>query len=437
MSLINNAVSSLYAGQTPPPKASSKTTPTQWKISDGSFKGVLFHVAIPTIAANYGMMSQEIKTERRLQVSEKPGLDGAEVEDFGRKARTFSAEIVFFGPDYLDNLTSFEALLNEGTSGTLILPDIKEAVNAKFQSEGRRTTTETMTVLSLSFIEDNLISPVSSQAVTQSLAIAALATNNPAAAVPTIASKGNQIIAAANAATALLNNNPVLNAIQAANNAVVGVTSTINSVLNIARSTRQTIIGLVAESKNNIANLQAVVQQVMNFSSLLTLPSTTTTSSQAVATSTNSGLDSVDFQAVTAPQTSTVNGVDQVEVTASTQAQVSSMADGQSQLETLLVALQGNRQGLETNTSGNTTDYTAQSINMENFVIDLIQMIAPPPPVKVFSTIMSSLMEICAQNNLDPSVINSVYINNTQLEDILAIPPYTVVEIPSFLVLNT
>jgi len=434
--MSNNLIPDLISSSTPPVKASSKIAPTLWKISDGSFKGVLFHVAIPTAAANYGMTSQEIKTDRRLQISEKPGIDGADVEDFGRKARMFSAEVIFFTADYQDNLIAFEALLNQGTSGTLVLPDLKEAVNAKFQSESRRTTTETCTILSLSFIEDNLIPISITNATTQAQAIAALATNNPAAAIPTIASKGLSIIAAANAATTLLNDNAVINAIKAANNAVVATTSTINSVLNIARTTRQTIISLAAQTTNNIASLQSVTTALMNYTSLLTLPPGTTTSSQAVQTATNAGLDLVDFAAVGTPSVSTVNGVNQVTSTSTTTTQVSSLADAQNQLQTLLTDIQGNRQGLETNTSGNTTDFTASSIQMENLVIDMIALIAPPPNIEVFSTIVTSLLELIAQNGLDPSNINTVYLNNTQLVDILAIPAYTVVTIPSYLVLN-
>ena len=56
---------------------------TEWNITDASFAGITFHVAVPKAGSGFGVMSQDISNERRLQISEKPLVDGAEV-DVGR-----------------------------------------------------------------------------------------------------------------------------------------------------------------------------------------------------------------------------------------------------------------------------------------------------------------------------------------------------------------
>lgn len=403
-----------------------------WRIGDAFYKGFQFHVAIPAKSSGYGVTSQSIKTERRLQISEKPGVDGAEVEDFGRKPQTFNCDVVFFTNDYVEQLEKFESILNQGTSGELILPDMHTAANAKFQSEERRTATDTMTVLSLTFIEDIKAPPTATVASTSVLAKAALSANNPTAAIPAIASLCSTISQGAQSLTNTLNNNPVINAIQAANNSVVGVTSTINSVLNIARTTRQTIISLVKETQNNLKNIQAATQGLLNFTDLLNLTTVGAQSnsvSQPLTTAQSSTLASIDYKNVGTSTTTTVNGSQQV-VQGSTIAptQVNSFKDATTQFQSVLETLQSQKQGLETNTSGNTDDFTVSSVQLEKQIQTLLGIIETPPLSPVYSDITMSLAEICFLNGKTVEDIDTVYQNNNNvLTDILTVPAFTIV----------
>jgi len=107
---------------------------SQRNFTDGSFKDYRFHIATPTFATPHGVRSITKVDNRRLQKIKRPLTEGDDVHDFGRDARTFSAEIVFFGPNYLNEFYSFRAKCDEGTAGKLILPDQPEAILAMYSN---------------------------------------------------------------------------------------------------------------------------------------------------------------------------------------------------------------------------------------------------------------------------------------------------------------
>jgi len=76
-----------------------------------SFRGVQFDV-----------MRTRDGRRRSTARHEYPYIDGADIEDLGAGARSFSLSAVFWGDDYDDRLRAFIAVLDQGGSGELIHP---------------------------------------------------------------------------------------------------------------------------------------------------------------------------------------------------------------------------------------------------------------------------------------------------------------------------
>ncbi|WP_083370053.1 DNA circularization protein [Chromobacterium sphagni] len=78
---------------------------------DASFRGVRFDC----------LRSQD-SAQRDQAVHEYPYLDGADVEDLGRKARKVSLSVMFWGKDYQHRLRQFIAALDTAGPGELVHP---------------------------------------------------------------------------------------------------------------------------------------------------------------------------------------------------------------------------------------------------------------------------------------------------------------------------
>jgi prophage DNA circulation protein len=400
-----------------------------WNVTDGSYKGLSFHVAVPktNYASAYGLTSQSVTDERRLQISEKPLVDGAEVEDFGRKPRMFSAEVIFFGSDYAKDLKAFQDKLNEGTTGVLILPDLNEAVNAKFQRSTRRTSASdgNATMLSVAWVEDISKEKVKNPLRTQEEAQAALASGNQVSALPTVADQANTVSKAAQAASNALTNNPILKAISAAENAVTTSRVTINSVLNVPKNTRSEILSATARVNGEIAGLQSAVEGIKSYVDNLGLGLT-----QSSPTRYNTGLGQSDYKSVDQVSTTVVGGSQQVVVKAApVQTPIASFPEAIKKLQDKSDTISKGKAELEAKTMGSTSDFTKSVVQLVNAVADLIAIISPLPTKQVLTTSQTSLIEICFENGLTVNDIEAVQKKNTFLTDILDVPRFTVINI--------
>lgn len=394
-----------------------------WKITDGTFKGFKFHVATPK-NVNFGMTSQEVTDERRLQVSERALVNGGDVEDFGAKPRPLSAEVIFFGEDYQTQLKEFMRVLNEGTTGVLILPDLDEAVRAKFQKSVRRTSTDTSTVLSVSWIEDRSEVINATDAASAIQAQAALQGGNPAQAIPTIQEQAAKATAKANSALDKLNNNSFVKALQEAEKSVTNTRVAINSALNIPRVARQNIISTVGRINGEINGLKSAINGLLNFSDLLVIGLSFTNPTRV-----NSGLGRVDFAEVEAPVTTQVVGNSQVVTTPQDNKEYGSFKEASQEISQIADTLAELDTELEESTGGNTEDFSAESVALLNTVKDLLFILEERPTAQVFSSINQSLMEICHNNGLPVDDMERVYRLNTNIQDPLDIPAFTVINI--------
>jgi prophage DNA circulation protein len=398
----------------------------EWNITDGSFQGLTFHVAVSKPNSSFGMMSQDITNERRLQISEKPRVDGAEIEDFGRKPRVLTAEIIFFGLNYQADLRTFEDALNQGKSGVLILPDLDEAVYAKYQRHSRKTSHQdgSSTMLSVTWVEDRTTQVLKSN-LGQKATLAELRASAQKGASEDVQDALSNAQKNADAAQKALSANTYLNLIAKAERQVVKVTTDINSVLNIPKALKQDIISSQQRMASELANLQAALKGAQNFTSLLSLafllPSPTPS---------NTTVGAIDFTTVDQPITAIVTGTSEV-----VQAPVVQTPNIQSYTEatahvggsTAIIA-ETNRK-LETSTQGKTADVSKAVVKLVNSVKDLLVIIESDSTKLVMTDVQTTLLEVCFKNGLPVSDIDRVYKLNTQLNDILNIAPFTVVSL--------
>jgi len=397
---------------------------TNWNITDGSFKSVRFHVAIPkkNYTTGFGAVSQEVVTERRLQISDKALIDGSQVEDFGRKARTFNAEVVFFGNDYRNDLATFEKTLNKGTSGKLILPDLDEVVWAKFQRQSRKTTAQDggSTILSISWIEDidnkgNLLDDLNSKKKSISTIEKFLADTHAAMnAVQDLALGTQDLIA----------NNVIISAIKEAESLVTTARVTINSVTNISRNTREMIISLEKSLTNTITGLHSAVDGIREMVDQLKNKFT-----KKSATQYNSNLSALDFKNPSTTTSTSISNDQKVNIITTTKTQVQDNKEAVKLLKDFAKSIRETQKTLEAQTQGATKDVTLGGIQLVNQINDLIALLNNESTTQVVTMNNTSLLEVCFENGKTINDIDDVYELNRNLTDILDIPRYTVINL--------
>ncbi|RYZ79401.1 MAG: hypothetical protein EOP06_27275 [Proteobacteria bacterium] len=84
---------------------------------------------------------------------------------------------------------------------------------------------------------------------------------------------------------------------------------------------------------------------------------------------------------------------------------------------------------LEEASSGAVPEFSTSAVQLVNAVKDLVGLIAAPSTIQVMTNTRVSLIEVCFRNGLDVSELDRVYQLNTQLDDLLDIPPYTVINL--------
>jgi prophage DNA circulation protein len=392
---------------------------TEWKISDGSFKGFSFHTAKPNKNVNFGAISQDVTVERRIQITERALLDGADVEDFGKKARTFSVDVLFFGGDYQDRVDAFDKVLNEGTTGKLILPDLSEAVFAKFTKYGRKTTSTDggVTVLNVNFIEDRTTkSSVGINVDNLKLADAQLEKGS---TPQDIASKSNLN------ASDLLNkvrNNEYLKKIENQRTAINSVSATINQQVSAIKQTIFTVTEARSALALSVSNLKASINAALSF--LDSLKPTNTSSGSAALTAYTSDLVAADFtESTSLVKTQTVT--DEPEPTFNKD--FSSTADTIKGLTAALNDLVASNASLESATNGKTKDVSAANVSLINSVRELIDSIDSQSATSYLTQADTSLLEVMFRNGLTVDQVQRIYKLNTHIVDPFNIPALTVV----------
>lgn len=394
----------------------------EWKITDGSFKNFSFHVATPNPNVNFGITGQDISVERRIQTTERALLDGGDVEDFGKKPRNFSVDVLFFGGDYQQRVKDFDAILNQGTTGKLILPDLDEAIYAKFVKYGRKTSAADggTTLINVSFIEDR----------TSKAGVAINVDNLKLADAGLVAARTPQDIAAqstfdANSVLSSVQNNEYLKKIDTQRTAINSVSATINQQVSALKQTIATVTDAKSGLQLAVVNFQATITSALAFIQQI-FPVAVGAATTIAVGSYVSDLGASDFREPTS-SVSTQTVASEELPTATFNKSFISVSDTIKGLMAAMNDLVTSNGTLEVATNGKSKDVSESNIVLINSIRDLIAALESTSSTAYLTTLDTSLLEVMFRNGIDVGEVQRIYKLNTQLGDPLYIPAMTVV----------
>lgn len=389
----------------------------EWKqLTDGSYKGFTFAVALPKKDKGHGLRSKETTHERKLQIVDRPLVDGSGTNDFGRKGRVFSAEIIFHGNNYNTDFQAFLKILNQGTPGVLTLPDEPQSVNASYQrmSEKTQVGESNSKSVNITWVESDETAAVfvdSKVAGPKSILESAAA------------SKG--FLAAAAAA---VNNNPILAAIRTAESGLSTVRSAVNAVTSLVAGVKNRIAQIDAEVRGTIGQIIDAINTITN---LLGATSSTQTSTFSAAIDPITGQRTADFSEPdqVTPQVSPLANTQNAPTTAITIGAILSPAAALSAINALSAVLQADRDSLVELTSGRTGDVHVALTAVLSSLQDFKTSIQATSTMQVVVPMEMSLMEILFQNGKTIDQVDDVYRQNRQITDPLVVSAGTVINL--------
>lgn len=408
----------------------------QWKITDGIFDGFKFNVAVAQ-GEKYGTTDVDTKVDRRIQESESALIDGADITDFGRKARSFDVTVVFFGEDYRDQVKKFEDVLNKGTSGVLVLPDADQAYLAKVKSYSKKTSVADGSVLtmSVSWIEDNgTIKASGDLAIKQAELDAARANiqdGNATDAIGTAQSLSAKVNGYADSARSALNENQYLNDARRSLAGGAAFNSGLAGILNVPKQSIAQLVSISDAALGNNDSIKATVSGFLSFLDSFKQKSSTSAAAGAdlAPLRFNSGVGFADFEEPDTVTTAVISGNQTVVVVKNEAEKIDSFKTASALLKAQVKDVEANNTEMEALSRGQTSEYRTNIIYMINAMKDLINLIDDKPTQYVFSSIDSSLIEIMFANGVSLDQLERVHILNRGLLDIVDIPAMTVIGI--------
>lgn len=386
----------------------------QWiGLTNGSYKGVMFHYATPQGAKAHGATSGQIHSGRRLQVSERAGVDGGRIRDFGGKADQHILDVIFFGPNYIQDWDNFKAILNEGTAGPLILPTETNIVNAFYSdsTEKSQVGEGSSKTIQITWIEDN----------------------TPAADVTVdlgdVASSKSAIDSAIQGVASALSNNPFLQAVQATNTAL----STVRNAVNVVLTLQQGVQNQIKQLQANIAGTIALVQQGINSIDSIFGSSTTSATAASTGTTLVDAVTGLPFSSVTdVPATPTsplfTPPTDASAVVIPIQ-NTDSEAGATALINTFVATLQSQQSQMVDLGGARTTDIKISITTLINSLTKYLPFIQPEPSVNIQVLMELSLLEIIFQSQGSIDSYAETYKKNPWIDDPLILPPGSVVTI--------
>jgi hypothetical protein len=379
-------------------------------ITRGSFRGVDFHIEIPTTERGHGVSSREITTERRLQITKRPLKDGSPVRDFGGDSRVFSAEIHFFGPNYVEDFAKFETILNEGKPGTLILPD-HPAVSAYFWKMTDKAGVEDGKIVSVSWVEDSTTTPG------EGLVTAA----------KTPGENKGLIDSATAALGSALKNNPFLAAVRGVESGLSTVRKSVNTVLALEEGVRNRIIQVQANITGTIDLVKQGIDQITSFRIDL-FPQKAKTSRQ-LGTDPETGQKIADFSSpdtapaivdpLAKPSAAPVLGAELRNLDSDSGAELF--------ITKLIDSIKADRDTLVADSAGKADDVAAGMTALSNSLGAFLTSLKIANRRQVIVPSEMSLMEVMFQNGVSLDELEAVHSKNLSIDDILVIPAGTLV----------
>lgn len=388
----------------------------EWKnLNDGSFKGFTFAVAVPQKNKGHGVISRETVHERKLQIVDRPLTDGSDTNDFGRKGRVHSAEIIFHGTNYRADFESFLKLCDEGTPGVLSLPD-KPSVMASYQRMSERAEHGGSNSLTchVTWVESTQTQSVFASSGPKTIV------------VPDVTATANLSKSFAQSAIDAVNSNPVLAAIRSAETGLSQVRSVVNAVTSLAEGVRNRIAAIDAEVRGTLSQIKDAVDEISTLFGV------------------SPGGQGVVFAAaidvVTGQRTGNFSEPDQVTPAPdplvatrnppTTSVQLGAILSPSAALvaiDKLSQHLASSRDDLTSNTSGRTDEVQKALTAVVGGLSDLRAVIAATPTHQVVVPAEMSLMEILFANGRSVDEVDTVYGQNRHITDPLVVQATTVI----------
>lgn len=391
-----------------------------FEITNGKFKGFDFHIANPIKGGDtQGVTNVQVQKRRRVQVIKRPFVDGARTKDLGADPRQITLDIIFFGPNYLTRLKDFERVLDEGTSGELILPDDPEAINATFVSmdkTSRANETRSKTVR-VTFIEDQVV----------------LATDQAVGAAEGFLPKGlvsigNDLNDAVSTANEVLENNSLIATVRQIESLTGNASNAFINAVGLTDQVRGRVLTTVANLQNSFNTIIRAKDQLL--------------AQFGVSDSRGSGFtggvidedtgNTVQSLSGDTPEPSEVDPLAVPDTQPDSEVELSSTEtsdDLNSFRDQMITFLEGQTEQLAADSDGRTDDVSDSTTGVINLLRDLIAATTPTDPRLVQTPVDMSLAEVLFYNGIPLENINDVYRQNTFIEDIMDIPRGTVIEL--------
>jgi hypothetical protein len=389
------------------------------KLTGGSFKNVPFHVAIPSRDQQYGVESEEMTLERRLQFIKRPLRDGAGVRDWGAEPETFVAVIEFFGVKHHDTAEAFLQVLNEGTPGPLILPTIGKAVLAYFWKRTRATRYQDGNAIRVTV---TWVAAAEVQTTGTGQASASTST------LPTVDQAKATLDSDISNALGVLQDNPLLSAVRTFEGGVSKVRSAVNAVLTLEQGVRSRIATLEAEVKGTIALIKGAIAEIHSIFSPSSA-SNAPTGAGSLGTNSQTGQTVTNFaepDVIPAPANPLAPPAPVSTVTLPTQDLGS--AGGVSNFGDAAAAVViPRRDELAGISVGRTEDVSRALTQMLNSLAAYVQAVVGQAPLSFTVPMDMSLGEVLFLNGLDQGQLREIHRKNPQVDDPFLVPSGTVV----------
>jgi|TARA_Y100000034_G_C6910517_1_gene424645 hypothetical protein len=392
---------------------------SEWKeITDGLYKGYRFHISNPIKGGQvHGVSSIQQKVGRRIQQIQRPFVDGGRVKDLAREQGIYTVSIIFFGDNYLRELESFEAILNEGTSGTLILPDEPRAIQASFKSMDKSSGVgeSGSKTIQVTWVEDSF----------DAFQARGAAQGYIPKSITEAASSLTKFVARAKD---VINNNQVIGTIRQiesitgdASNAFISAVGLTDQVRGRALTTVANLTGALdgaIDAQERLLELFGVSDEpASGFSGTAVDPESGNPVSDGLADD-----DVATFE----------DPIDEPDVEPDQSVDITSLEtrDGLNAFQASVIGLlDKSTETLSVDTKGRVDDIKRSLVPVKNAIRDLVRAANPNEARRVQTPSDLSLAEILFFNDVGLENLEDVYERNQSIDDILLVPKGTVVEL--------
>lgn len=392
---------------------SPKTNAADRVFTDGTFKGYTFHVVKPEPTKPHGVTSIDKQFDRKLQIIERPLRDGADVKDWGRRAKRFTAEIIFFGPNYLNEFAKFEETCNDGAPGKLILPDETKAVFAYFQSMSIRSSAQEGETLVVSCVWVEAFSKPTPK-------VASTFASPLDEQINRITEKSTSIAQKIQNVQNAINNNVFIKTLEQSKTNAEQLQIFVQGALNYPATLKASVL----QFKANVLAAVAISGQIVNSISTYVFGKsnqTQSTNNVPVSVDPDTGQQVVDFNNPN-PTTTVPDPLAKPNASAAVNAPEIKSDQGALDAITLNIgALKESESGLSSSSNGKTLDVSDAILDLIKDLQDVATSIKPKPLVGYLVPFEMSLNEILFFNGLTVDQADQVLRNNPHINDPLVV----------------